>query len=467
VILCTAHFDEREARDLADTVGVCEVIAKPSEPDDVIRKVEDTLGLRPPLAQEVPRASFDLEHLRVLAGKLSQKAEALHLTSCRLQALVALNLRLMEQRDCHRLLEDACHGARELLGARYGALGVREGGSGASTCLVASGMPAAEARRFGAPELDRGVLGEVFRSGRAMRMSRPFSQTRDSGLPEGFPGFASFLAAPVSSPGATYGWICLMDRLDEARFSEDDEQLLTVLGSLVGRCCENERFFREAQLHAAEQLQFLSRRLVDVQESERRDLARELHDRVGQNLTVLGINLDILGQEFPLGARPELRSRLEDSATLVESTADAIDNVMSELRPPMLDDHGLLLALQWYSEEFSRRTGIGVEVRGAEPLKRVGQEVEITLFRIVQEPLNNVAKHGKASHVSVELDQGNAECVLTVSDDGIGFDPALEPSPRRGHGLVTMRERAEAVGGRFDIGSIPDAGTEIMVRVPS
>jgi len=219
---------------------------------------------------------------------------------------------------------------------------------------------------------------------------------------------------------------------------------------------------------SAEQLQALSRRLVDVQESERRQFSRELHDRVGQNLTALSISVDILKTQLPGNGSEAFRSRLDDAAALLESTAGAIENVMSDLRPPMLDDYGLLPALQWYANEFSIRTGIKVKVDGDERIERLTQASEIALFRIMQEALNNVAKHAHARRVRITLEHAASEFIMSVSDDGVGFDaaPVSVSSRRPGLGMVTMRERTQAVGGRFEIGAASGRGTRVVVRIP-
>ncbi|MEA3156674.1 MAG: hypothetical protein QOK44_4263 [Betaproteobacteria bacterium] len=237
---------------------------------------------------------------------------------------------------------------------------------------------------------------------------------------------------------------------------------------LVSAYDQTARKHAEQALQAAsEQLKALSRRLVDIQEAERRQLARELHDRAGQNLTVLGINLGIVRTRFAGRGDSELVSRLEDCIALVESTADAIVNVLSELRPPMLDELGLLSALEWYAREFSERTGIEVSVVGDDQMRRVPPQAEIALFRIAQEALNNVAKHSRAREVDIEL-TSNGECELSVSDDGVG----LHPNPQRNgrpsttFGVVTMRERALSIGGRFEIRARPGGGTSVVVRIP-
>jgi PAS domain S-box-containing protein len=212
----------------------------------------------------------------------------------------------------------------------------------------------------------------------------------------------------------------------------------------------------------------MSRSLVDVQESERRQLARELHDRVGQNLTALKINIDTLAPELASQGNDAVRARLADSSALLEATMDTIENVLSELRPPMLDDHGLAAALDWHARNFSRRTKIAVSVRCSERAVRPAPEVAIALFRIAQEALNNVAKHARAQRVDITLDRADGECVMSVQDDGIGFKGAeIAPDkPTAGFGMVTMRERSQAIGGRFEVRALPGRGTKLTVRAP-
>jgi PAS domain S-box-containing protein len=225
-----------------------------------------------------------------------------------------------------------------------------------------------------------------------------------------------------------------------------------------------ENAFRESSV----QLRALSRRLVELQESERRELSRELHDRVGQNLTALKINIDMLQPALASYGNGDVSERVADSSALLESTMDAIENVMSELRPPMLDDHGLAAALDWHARKFSRRTGISVVVHAGEPAVQPAPQVQIALFRVAQEALNNVAKHAGARHAEIALDQEDGDCVMSVRDDGIGFDVGENASdkPKAGIGIVTMRERSQAVGGRFEVQGLPERGTRLTVRVP-
>jgi len=243
-------------------------------------------------------------------------------------------------------------------------------------------------------------------------------------------------------------------------------------GAVIGAmCCFQDITERKQGENALRefgaQLQALSRGLVEVQESERRQLSRELHDRVGQNLTALKINLDVL-QPALAAQRDDIVSRIADSTVLLESTMDAVENVMSELRPPMLDTHGLPAALDWHARVFSKRTGVAVAIRASEPTVRPAPELEIALFRIAQEALNNVAKHAHARRVEIAFDQGDGACVMSVRDDGIGLDGVADGCgcTNVGLGMVTMRERAQAVGGSFETSALAGRGTQLTVRVP-
>jgi PAS domain S-box-containing protein len=225
------------------------------------------------------------------------------------------------------------------------------------------------------------------------------------------------------------------------------------------------RRLANAAIHAtAGKLQALTHRLVDVQEAERRDLARELHDRVGQTLTALRINLDMIRTHRSDGGDAFVKARAEDSLGLIESAFKALQNVMYELRPPMMDEHGLVASLRWYARTFAERTRIRVEVRGREDW-RCGPEVELALFRIAQEALNNVARHAQARHVVVDLQDVSANVVMTIEDDGVGIDRAADRAQGPGYGLITMRERTDALGGTFEVRSRQGKGTVITVKI--
>jgi len=217
-----------------------------------------------------------------------------------------------------------------------------------------------------------------------------------------------------------------------------------------------------------EQLQALTRRLVRAEESERKRIAQELHDRAGQSLSALNINLDIVLAAAGPGLSAELRARLRDSLALVEGTLQAVENVMADLRPPLLDEYGLGAALGGHLDQVARRSGLSITLDdlAKERIRELRPEAAVALFRIAQEALNNVVKHAAAESVRVTLLIEGDTAHLIVADDGHGFTPGATDQRAPRWGMTTMRERAEAVGGCIDVRSSRGDGTVLRATVP-
>lgn len=236
----------------------------------------------------------------------------------------------------------------------------------------------------------------------------------------------------------------------------------------IGRDITERRKVENTLREQREQLRTLSVQLSEAEEAERRRIARELHDQVGQNLTVVGINLNVLRSLLPAEGMNPLPARLlEDSATLVEQTTEYTRSLMSDLRPPDMDDYGLVASIRWYSERFSLRTGVEVVMEGEEIRPRPAAAVENNLFRIVQEVLTNISKHARARTVRIGIDAAEGRLRLRIEDDGVGFDPSRvkQAGEHHGWGLMTMAERAEVIGGRFTLESQEGRGTVASVEV--
>jgi len=216
----------------------------------------------------------------------------------------------------------------------------------------------------------------------------------------------------------------------------------------------------------ADRLQGLSRRVVEVQEEERRHLARELHDEIGQSLTAIGITLQAVKRS---GGAAEL-PQLEECIGMVDHAIQQVRHLSLDLRPAMLDDLGLVSALRWYLDHQAQR--VGYAARLASDKKddvRIAPAIEIAAFRVAQEALTNVARHARAQRVNVRLRVRGGALRLVVRDDGSGFDP--EAIHQRGDsgaglGLLGMRERAALLGGRVKIRSAPGRGTEVRLTIP-
>jgi len=233
---------------------------------------------------------------------------------------------------------------------------------------------------------------------------------------------------------------------------------------------ERQRLAMERHLAvASHRLGELSRHLVEAQEDARRRLSGELHDRTSPNLAAIQINLGILTAALPSSVGDDVVTRMEDIRALIEDTDTSIREVCADLRSPVLDYAGLREAMERYAEAYSNRSGVAVTVDCANAQRRLKPALESLLFRIFQEALTNTLKHAKASAVSATLDTRASPVALTISDDGIGFDPdqvgAVPSKP--GMGLLNMREMAELAGGQMILSSRPGRGTRIEVRIES
>lgn len=229
---------------------------------------------------------------------------------------------------------------------------------------------------------------------------------------------------------------------------------------------EERKQTEKALTHSKSLLRALYVQLGELQEAERQRLSRELHDQVGQNLTALGINLNVVIHQLSDESRAKVEERLKDAIRITTETAGSIRDVMAALRPQVLDDYGLKAALKLEAERFSDRTGITTEVIGNDISPRPPDGLETSLFRIAQEALTNVSKHGVAKRVTIRLEQVDNLVRLAINDDGIGFDlKKLNTTHHSGWGLMTMRERIQAHDGSLKVVSMPGKGTQIIVEV--
>jgi PAS domain S-box-containing protein len=216
---------------------------------------------------------------------------------------------------------------------------------------------------------------------------------------------------------------------------------------------------------AGARLRRLSRRLLEVQEAERRHLARELHDEIGQSLTALKINLQSIR---PSVARTRGRDAILRSLALVDATLEKVRGLSLDLRPSLLDHLGLAATLQWYLERQAALGGFTFTLDAEPRDRRLPPEIETSCFRIAQEALTNVVRHSHARHVEIHVRDVRGALELHVLDDGRGFDPAAareRAAAGESLGLIGMQERAELAGGRLDVTSSPE-GTRVTARFP-
>ena len=258
------------------------------------------------------------------------------------------------------------------------------------------------------------------------------------------------------------------------RAGAHDYVMKSALGRLVPAVrrelkeAESRRRRRQSEIalrDAHRRLQALSSRMMQIQETERRAIASELHDEIGQALTAVKINLQSLLLQ-PEAPRVE---RIEDGIRIVDGALEQVRNLSLNLRPSQLDDLGLQAALRWYLDRQSRIAGLDIQFSADALPDRLHPDVETACFRITQEALTNVLRHAGARRVRIELRLRGSELELVVDDDGKGFDvPAAQRRATTGAslGLVGMEERAALAGGRIDLSSAPDGGTRLRARFP-
>lgn len=225
--------------------------------------------------------------------------------------------------------------------------------------------------------------------------------------------------------------------------------------------------FREELERSREQLRNLSRRLQSIREEDSKRIAREIHDELGQSLTALKMDLSWLAARFSedLSDRRPLLEKIKAMSSLIDRTIQTVQKISSELRPGLLDDLGLIPAIEWQAQEFQRRTGIQCQLAIECETVDLDSERSTAVFRVFQEALTNVARHAQASQVSITLKKDPKQLELKVMDNGIGIsEKAIQASDSLG--LMGMRERLHPFGGELGIRGWPNKGTEVTVVLP-
>ncbi|CAM3429574.1 PAS domain-containing sensor histidine kinase [Brevibacillus invocatus] len=202
---------------------------------------------------------------------------------------------------------------------------------------------------------------------------------------------------------------------------------------------------------------------IQAQEEERKRIARELHDGVGQALYSILVGLNVIGQD---NLTDPIKQHVNDLLQMTSKAMEEVKRMALELRPSALDDLGLLPALRSLMKRVEKSFHIQVEMHVQGEKRRYSAAMETALYRIVQEAMTNTAKYGKASQLGIVFENREKEVVVTVVDDGVGFDVEQALNAGKGLGLFGMRERAQLLGGTFDIRSAPDDGTTVIIRIP-
>jgi signal transduction histidine kinase len=348
------------------------------------------------------------------------------------------------------VLQTILTSARRLLDARYAALGMpdRNGGFGE---FLAEGLTDEEWRAIGPPPKQHGVLGQMLCSPDAVRLADIRTHPQFGWWPRAHPELTDFLGMPIADGDEILGEIFLANKQAPGGFTAEDEELLRLLAGHAAIAIVNARLYER------------SRELSIMEERNR--IARELHDAVTQKL----FSLRLTAEAAATVVERDAARAAAQLATVRQLAAEAVEElraVVVGLRPVDLAGDGLDAALRKQADLLDRVHKAAVTFTG-EPVPRLTAAREETVYRIAQESLHNALRHGEPSHVSVDLATRDGRVVLTVVDDGRGFDPGARAQAARRLGLTSMRERASAAGGSLRVISAPGAGTTVRLEVPT
>jgi two-component system, NarL family, sensor histidine kinase DevS len=398
-------------------------------------------------------------------------ATALERAVSELSSVHEINEAILTGQPLERVLRLICDQARIGVHARQVVAYVVDPDRQALRITAASGSGADEILGVTVPVAGSKV-GAVMHARRSARLDdiRSDAGALASALGSAQPHSAAM--APMVYHNQAVGVLAAHDHLDRGIFNTEDTHLLELfsaratlaLGMTRAMTGERERADAEVLLSRAEQLETARRdtlrRVVDAQERERRRIARELHDDTGQSLTSVLIGLRLAEESDDLD---HVRVTLRELRETVTAAIRDLRALAVELRPTALDDFGLEPALERLVDTFGRRTGLAIEMHVSGLERRLGDQLETALYRIVQEALTNVAKHAGATQVSVVVRGHDQVVSVVVEDDGRGFEAN---GPALGLGLVSMRERAELLGGSLRVESAPGRGTTVAAEVP-
>jgi signal transduction histidine kinase len=363
-------------------------------------------------------------------------------------------LALAAEREVEPVLQRLVHVARELGGARYAALGVPDGEGGFAR-FITSGMSDELIASMGPLPRQHGLLGAMLESPAPYRTGDVTADPRFRGWwPRGHPRMRSFLGVPMVARGEIVGALYLTDKDGAIAFSEEDERRIVLLAAHAALALDN------ARLHER------SRELTIAEERNR--LARELHDSVVQQL--FGVTLAAESAGSLLVRDPEAAAaQVARVQELARGAIEELRSVVSALRPASVEAEGLAGALRKHVEVLRRVTGREIALRdagAAQAAPALDDDAAAQVFRIAQEALQNALRHAAAERIEVRLEAGSP-LVLTVADDGCGFDPEEAAVRSRRLGLTSMEERAAALGGRLAISSRVGEGTTVRLEVPA
>ena len=390
----------------------------------------------------------------VIFGGVNRLQASLAQRNQELLALHDASLAIVGEHNLETVLQLVVDRARDLVGARYGALSlVRD--EGGIEAFLTSGMGEDERALLGDPPEGHGILGVVLNDGATLRLDDLTRDPRSVGFPPYHPPMHSLLAVPVISQGNVLGNLYLTEKVGARSFDQHDEESMQRFATLAALAIENARLHRQVQALAVTE--------------ERERIARELHDSLAQVLGYVNTKAQATEVLLATGQNDKAILQLRQMADAARAAyADVREGILG-LRVSPEGQRTFIETLRGYLEQWQGQSGVTVALTTAPAnvAPRLTPNAEVQLLRIIQEALTNVRKHAGATSAEVRLQVADGWVEARIIDDGAGFEPAsLAPRDAPRFGLSTMRERAESVGGSLEIVTRPGEGTQVIARVP-
>ena len=388
----------------------------------------------------------------------------------KLSALVDAGVALAGELDLDALLQRIADLSREVIDARYGAVGVLGEHENELSRFVFSGIDEETADRIGDLPIGRGVLGALIEEGRPLRLQEISDHPRSYGFPKHHPEMHSFLGVPIVVKGRIFGRLYLTEKSGGGEFSKDDERIALTLAAQAGVAIENARLLDELRDRGEElaqrvaEIERLREALADMAVLEERDrIAKELHDGVIQSIYSVGLSLQ--GALGLLVKNPEgVRERVDGAIAELDNVVRDVRGYIFELQPKLVEEKGFTAAVEELVSDLEVNTLAETTVSlDSDVDQMIREKDKVHLLQFVRETLSNIARHAQAKHVQVLCNIADGRLELRIDDDGVGFD---HDSIIRGHGLKNMDDRAAKLGGTLTIGPREPRGTSHILTVP-
>ena len=380
-----------------------------------------------------------------------------------LRALRDIALEIASEPDLDRIFSLLIRSGRRLLGVESGGIGVWDEKRNGFTIAQAVNTDASLKKILVPAEV--GTTALILKTKRVtaisnyQRMKNTMPEFKQSGL-------VGMIGSPIRVEGKIFGIIAFGTRRPGRKFGREEKNLLELLADHASVAIQSAQF-RKTQKEYEARLHQLSQGIITAQEEERKRIARELHDEHGQAVSLIKLRLEHLNQNWGKKLPPPVRRELAEINQLLSRNIQDIRQLITMLRPSMLDDLGLVPTLRWWLSRFANETGIDTDLSLPRKWERLPGQTETAIYRIIQESLTNAARHSAATRVQVSLEKKDGRVQAEIADNGIGFrvEKVLK-QPGGSVGLMGIEERVSLLGGKSAIKSQPGKGARIRVELP-